>query len=194
MKHLLLAAAVASLTCCSAAQARELARWDFNTETPGWTPNTQTQLSVADGQLTVNSTGRDPFFSASVTGVAGWHRLTLSARHQGTTDVQIFWTTEKAPGTSEANSARSEFRGQPDTLKSLTIHFHTDSPLTSLRIDPLNQPGQMVIDKIVLTDDQFDTVKRLRKTDRWTGGESEPGHADGQREHAGSRQPDHHQA
>ena len=81
--------------------AEEIARWDFHQEPIGWEPNAETELSLQEGQLKVLSKGNDPYISAKVDGRSGTHQISVSAKFKGTTSIQIFWTTEADPGTSE---------------------------------------------------------------------------------------------
>ncbi|MCA9058788.1 MAG: c-type cytochrome [Planctomycetaceae bacterium] len=154
MKHSCLVA----LTLCSGLLlppicAEEIARWDFEQDASGWQPNDQTELAVQDGHLIVTSRGQDPYFSVPVTRRAGQHQLEIQAKFRGRADFQLFWTTEAEPGTSEGNSVRVEFRGDEKKLQPFRVWFNTDSPVTSLRIDPFGRGGRMEIDAIVLSDD-----------------------------------------
>ncbi|MFM8478878.1 MAG: hypothetical protein ACKOEO_24085, partial [Planctomycetaceae bacterium] len=133
--------------------AEEIAEWEFKGPDVGWTPNDQTQLTVADGVLQLRSTGNDPFFSTAVQGRSGQHRILISAKFRGNADIQVFWTTAASPETSEDKSVRGELRGSDKEFRSLKLYFATDSPVTSLRIDPLSRAGRMEIDAIVLSDD-----------------------------------------
>ncbi|MCA9048212.1 MAG: c-type cytochrome [Planctomycetaceae bacterium] len=153
--HIPFAAAVAVLFSPGAipTSAEEHARWEFAKDTAGWSGQHQVDLAAENGQLVVRSTGNDPHFLTNVKAPAGRHRLTLDAQFKGSADVQVFWTTEAAPGTTEERSVRTAFRGSPDGAKSFHIYFHTDSPLTSLRIDPFSRKGEMRIASITLTDD-----------------------------------------
>ncbi|MFM8724953.1 MAG: hypothetical protein ACKON9_07490, partial [Planctomycetaceae bacterium] len=145
--------AVAFVTPWLPAIADEIFRWDFDQTDAGWTGNDQVQLSVGDGHLQLKAKGNDPYFASPVKGRAGHHRLTLSARFKGNADVQVFWTTEASPATSEDKSVRTELRGSDKEFRPVRLWFETDSPVTSLRIDPFSRGGQMEIDSIVLTDD-----------------------------------------
>jgi putative heme-binding domain-containing protein len=145
--------AVALLLASHHAFAEEIARWEFDTAEIGWVPNDQTSLSVADGVLTFKSSGNDPSATVSVAGRAGYHKLNVQVRLRGSTEMQLFWTTEAAPNTSEKNSVRGEVRGRGNKFQTMQVFFATDSPVTSLRIDPINRKGRIEIESIVLTDD-----------------------------------------
>ena len=146
---------VAVLVLCLSANtfAEEIVRWNFDQEPIGWEPNIQTALSLQDGDLKVQSTGNDPYFSAKVDGRSGPHQLSISAKFKGNTNIQIFWTTEAEPGTSEEKSVHADFNGSLREVRTIKMHFETTSPVTSIRIDPWNSAGEMLIDSIVMTND-----------------------------------------
>ena len=141
------------LFASTTAFAEEIARWSFDREPIGWVPNAETELSLQEGNLKVLSNGNDPYFTAKFDGRSGIHQISVSAKFKGTTSIQIFWTTEAEPGTSEDKSVRADFSGSEREARRVKMHFETTSPVTSLRIDPLNGPGEMLIDSIELTDD-----------------------------------------
>ncbi|MCA9035498.1 MAG: hypothetical protein KDA91_10215, partial [Planctomycetaceae bacterium] len=138
---------------CVCVVGEEIHRWEFRDGVGGWIPNNQTELSAPEGLLKVLSKGSDPFMTAVLKGQPGQHQITIRSQFEGRADVQVFWTTEKEPGTSEKNSVRSEFTGTKADMKNLKLWFTTDSPVTSLRIDPMSRSGQMVIESIILTDE-----------------------------------------
>ena len=133
--------------------AADIASWTFDQEPIGWVPDAETELSLQEGQLKVQSKGNDPHITTKVDGRSGTHRISVSAKFKGTTSIRIFWTTEAEPGTSEDKSVRAELRGSAREARSVRLYFETTSPVTSLRIDPLDGPGEMLIDSIELTDD-----------------------------------------
>jgi len=135
------------------ASADEIASWSFVKDPAGWEPNAQTALSIQEGALLLKSSGNDPHITALVDGKAGDHRLAISAKFQGNADIQVFWTTEAEPGTSEANSIKTQLRGSAKDFRAARLYFHSTSPVTSLRIDPLNGEGEMVIQSIILSND-----------------------------------------
>ena len=143
--------------CSAVGFAEEIAEWEFDGAEAGWTANDEVELSVSGGALQVRSKGNDPFFSTGVAGRAGQHRILISAKFRGNADIQVFWTTEASPQTSEDKSVRGELRGSDREFRSLKLYFATDSPVTSLRIDPLSRAGRMEIDAIVLSDDAAPT-------------------------------------
>lgn len=136
--------------------ADQIAVWNFEEQMKEWRGNSETRLSISGGVLRVVSLGSDPFFAAAVEGRSGTHQLTINARSaHGRVPMQVFWTTEADPGTSEDKSARAELRGASGTgaFGNVRFWFTTDSPVTSLRIDPLDRKGEVEIESIVLTDD-----------------------------------------
>jgi len=112
------AVAVAICVINVSCPAEEIFRWDFDQTDSGWTGNDQVQLSTAEGHLKLRAKGNDPYFSAPVQGRAGTHRLTISARFKGNADIQVFWTTEASPATSEDKSIRTEL---PDQTRSFVL-------------------------------------------------------------------------
>ncbi len=133
--------------------ADDIVRWEFDGESADWKPNDQTDLKLQDGHLLVTSKGNDPFMSISVAGKSGPHQLTVKAKFRGKSDFQVFWTTAAAGNTSEDKSVRGEFSGSQNEFRTLRLWFSTDSPVTSLRLDPMGAKGEMLIDSIVLSDD-----------------------------------------
>jgi len=146
-----------SITVCAWTSAQtsadEIARWNFDNEPAGWEPSDDTELALDNGSLKINSKGEDSYFSTSVDGKAGEHRLSISVKFRGNADFQVFWTTDADPKTSEEKSVQGELRGSDAEFRTLKLYFSTDSPVTSLRIDPLSRRGEMLIDSIQLTDD-----------------------------------------
>ena len=142
-----------SIFCFSSAVCDDGLRWEFDAAESGWMPNGQVEVSVADGVLNLNSTGNDPYLTTQAKAPAGWHKLTFLARFKGKADVQIFWTTEKDGGVAEERSIRSEFRGNESAFDEHVVFFKSDSPLTSLRFDPMSRKGRMFVQSIALTDE-----------------------------------------
>ena len=158
MKHfhlsrLLLNAVAACVLSCGVTAAEEIVRWDFDKEPIGWKPNSETELSLEDGHLKVASRGNDPYFTTEIDGHSGSHRITMTATLKGNADVQVFWTTAADPKLSEEKSMTGQLRGSEKESRTLKLYFATDSPVTSIRIDPLSRRGTMLIDSIELTDD-----------------------------------------
>ncbi len=136
-----------------AVSADEIATWDFNQEPIGWEGNDQTKLSLNEGHLKLKATGSDPYFSTNVEGKSGEHQLQITAKFRGNADIQVFWTTEAEPQTSEDKSVKTELRGSDKEFRTAKLYFDTTSPVTSLRIDPMSRGGEMLIDTIILSDE-----------------------------------------
>jgi putative heme-binding domain-containing protein len=136
--------------------AEEFAVWEFDDGVSTWIANGQTRLNASGGVLTVVSAGADPYFSTPVAGGTGNHQVSISLRSsaRGRLSLQVFYTTEASPGTSEEMSVRTELRGNSENFREVRVWFSTDSPVTSLRIDPLDRRGTVEIELISLTDEQ----------------------------------------
>lgn len=161
----LLAVVVLLAVCSSSTLGDEIAKWVFDKEPIGWEPNAETELTITDGVLQLKSDGDDPYFSTNVAGGSGDHRLLINAKFRGNTNVQVFWTTEADPQTSEEKSVEAELRGSDKEFRSVKLYFQTDSPVTSLRIDPLGRRGEMQIQSIHLTDEAVPVPKATPVSD-----------------------------
>lgn len=133
------------------AAPQEIHRWDFDTEKNDWRAGAQCRLRLGDGNLVIQSTGRDPQMVAKVEAPAGWKKLSVRARARGKLRGQVFWTTTEQEGTSEEASARFDWTAKQNAFETFSVYFNPAAPLTSLRFDPLDRKGQVVIDWISLS-------------------------------------------
>ena len=69
--------------------AEEIARWDFDQEHMNWEPNSEVELSLEEGHLKVHSSGKDPYLTARVDGRSGNHRITITAKFKGNTNLRF---------------------------------------------------------------------------------------------------------
>ena len=81
----------------------EIVRWNFDNSANGWKAMNQCSLSSADGVLTVDFIGKNPYLSAAVKAPSGWKELSFRAKVNGRAIGQIVWTTTKDKHTSERN-------------------------------------------------------------------------------------------
>jgi hypothetical protein len=123
------------------APADEIARWNFDQEPIGWVPSGDAELSLAEGQLRILSKGDDPYVTAKVDGRGGPHRISISAKFQGEASFQVFWTTEAEPAAAEERSVTNSLRGSKKDARTVNLYFSTESPVTSIRIDPIGGQG-----------------------------------------------------
>ena len=149
----LLIVVLVTVSASEVTKADEIARWNFDQEPIGWEPGGETELSLQEGHLKVRSNGNDPNLTAKVDGRSGEHRIAITAKFDGNTSFQVFWTTEAEPVATEEKSVSNELRGSEREARTVRLYFTSDSPVTSIRIDPLSQKGEMLIDSIELTDD-----------------------------------------
>ena len=132
-----------------------LKRWEFNTagDSEGWIPQSQlTGFTVSDGALHATSTGGDPHTTygpgtASFDATDGAY-LEVTMASSTASEGQLFWGTEASPGPSEGRSTRF---GVADGQHVYLVPIPAlDSPLTMLRLDPLNGHADIHIDSIRL--------------------------------------------
>ena len=120
--------------------ADEIARWDFDTANHGWAAVNDVEIRATDGKLHVVPAGSNPAFATRIQAAAGTYRLTIHVRSIGIqTGFRIFWTTEKDTHTAEERSAKAVL-SRFDGVEPCRVWFQTDSPLTSIRIEPPNEP------------------------------------------------------
>ena len=128
--------------------------WNFDTpgDTEGWGDEAEIDLNVEAGALKMTSKGKDPRLSAKVSAPAGSFALELNGDFpgEGLAHPQVFWTTEKDPEISEARSTRITVKRGPKDWTNYRFHFTTDSPLTSIRLDPLDDKTDVYLQAIRL--------------------------------------------
>ena len=121
----------------------------------GWVPGNACELSVRDGKLFVNASGRDPHFNFSLPTPLPGGPLTLKITMSSTIggQAQIFW---RETGSRPAFSAE---RRETFTVKAdgkdhdYQIRFNPENDLSGLRIDPATAPGRITISSIGLHHD-----------------------------------------
>ena len=149
----------------------DAAEWKFDSDTAGWQPASQCELTSKDGAMVVVSSGNDPHFTTQVEATAGWKKLQIHYQFpKGKRNGQLFWTTKSKPKTSQEQSVRFEMKGRKKGWAKVDVFFKPTDAVTSLRIDPMNRAGKLRIQKISLTDEapaspQATPVDRIRIAD-----------------------------
>jgi putative heme-binding domain-containing protein len=112
-----------------------VAKWRFSEGQHGWTPLRRVELATTDAGLRARPTGNDPQMRRAVKAKAGSLALVVEARSDQGTTGQLFWTTQRHEHTSADRQRRFDIKsdGQWHTYK---VYFETETPLTSLRLDP----------------------------------------------------------
>jgi tetratricopeptide (TPR) repeat protein len=135
--------------------------WNFDENTEGWEQGGACQLSARDGILRCVRTGTDPFFRTRISGPPGWKELTLRVRTRADIPLQVFWGTTSADSESESRSRRFILHASPDAWSEQRFYFHTDAPLTSLRLDPGDSAGngtEIEFDAILVQETALDEL------------------------------------
>ena len=122
--------------------------WKFDNGTDGWEKPNQAEISVNEGVLKIDSKGDDPSVTASLDSPAGSYMIDLKAEFpgQGKAHAQLFWTTKKDPNISEERSTRLTLPRGKEGWQNYRFFFQTDSELTSLRFDPIDDKNIVYVD------------------------------------------------
>tara|TARA_B100001094_G_scaffold229501_1_gene224120 strand:- start:27 stop:1802 length:1776 start_codon:yes stop_codon:yes gene_type:complete len=122
--------------------------WKFDNGADGWGKPNQAEISVNEGVLKIDSKGDDPSVTASLDSPAGSYMIDLKAEFpgQGKAHAQLFWTTKKDPNISEERSTRLTLPRGKEGWQNYRFFFQTDSELTSLRFDPIDDKNIVYVD------------------------------------------------
>lgn len=117
--------------------------WTF-ADTAGWKAWHNCTLAVEDGLLKVHCTGKDPYFGQPLKTPGGSLALQLKVRANGVGGGSVYWATEQSPQMD--NDKYCGFRLKHDgQWHELTVRFEVAGALTSLRIDPGQDVGDLEI-------------------------------------------------
>lgn len=128
--------------------AGRLERWDFHQDNAGWTAANQATTRNENGHLIIESTGNDPFLRTQAEAPAGKIKVSIRMKSSQEGQCQFFWTTEQ--DVAESADRVASLSVKPGWNEYQTI-IETDSPLESLRFDPVGQPGITDVDWIELS-------------------------------------------
>ena len=122
--------------------------WTFDNGADGWEKPNQAELAVDKGVLKIDSKGDDPSITAALNAPAGTFMVDLKAEFpgQGKAHTQLFWTTKKDPNISEERSTRLTLPRGKKGWQNYRLFFQTDSELTSVRFDPIDDKNVVYID------------------------------------------------
>ena len=124
--------------------------WTFDQNADGWEKPNQAEIAVEKGVLKINSKGDDPSVTAVLNAPAGTFMVDLKAEFpgQGKAHVQLFWTTKKDNNISEERSTRLTLPRGKKGWQNYRLFFQTDSELTSLRFDPIDDKNVVYVDAL----------------------------------------------
>lgn len=122
--------------------------FEFDHETGGWhAAHDLSELSIADGALTMQTTGSDPYLVRAGCDLApdSVKIIRLRLRVSAGGDGQLFWATAARPAFSEDLSLR--FRAEPGEWREVVLPVGNHpgwrgQRITSLRVDPTGGPAQ----------------------------------------------------
>jgi arylsulfatase A-like enzyme len=123
-----------------------------------WQVSPQAEARAVDGALHILSKGRDPWISTRAldANASGPFQLTLEMNSHAAGEGRVYFVPRAHAGFNETQSIAFPIThdGQPHVY---TLEIDTDS-LTGLRIDPANQPGELALIGIQLTDREGNSV------------------------------------
>ncbi|MCY2992191.1 MAG: hypothetical protein NTY19_30560 [Planctomycetota bacterium] len=127
----------------------KLHSWDFADSTAGWRAANQCELSQADGVLQIRCEDHDPYLVADLHLPGGQLVLRLRAKSATAGQGQLFWSSDRQPGYTEANSRHFELN-HDDQWHEYTVPFEVTGELRALRLDPGTAAGLVAIDRLVV--------------------------------------------
>ena len=129
--------------------------WEFAGSTSSWRAENDCQLSTTKEGMKIESTGQDPYLVSTAELPAGWNRISIDATFSGGVQGQIFWSTASA-GFSENQSAKFEGAAgaEPQKRSRLDVYINPSETTRSLRLDPMNGPGEMWVHSITVTQEE----------------------------------------
>jgi len=124
-------------------------RWEFQVGTEGWRAQNQCSLDVVNGVLVIHSTGGDPYLSATLPLQGSQFAVRLRMRSETGGNGQIFWSSNKHPGSDARRQASFELH-HDGQWHEYTVPLEIDGDLTALRLDPGTAAGQIEVDWIAV--------------------------------------------
>jgi len=120
----------------------KLHSWTFDKDSAGWSAWNDCELSAAAGVLRINCTGDDPYLGVKVKleGLGLMVKLRLKCASGG--DGQIFWISDRHPGWAEKQSRHFPLIHDGEWHE-YSVFLEIDGTVTSLRLDPGSQSGQV---------------------------------------------------
>lgn len=119
----------------------------------GWRPEKDCRVSVKDGMLLINSTGRDPHLSFRLAAPlpAGSLTLQFTLQAEAKGEGQVFWQEQGVtPAFFRDRSCIFPIKhdGQSHRYR---IQLDTKQPVLAIRLDPAQGPGKIVVSDMQLT-------------------------------------------
>ncbi len=167
----MLALVLAPLASLGANETSPVKAWKFVDSTSTWKAENDCQLLPTRDGMRIESTGQDPHLVSTAELPPGWNRISIDATLKGGVQGQVFWSTASS-GFSEIQSAKFEELAGSSRQKRirLDVYINPSETTRSLRLDPMNQPGEMLVHSITVTQEEPPTqgatpVEKVRVKD-----------------------------
>lgn len=117
--------------------------WTFS-DTAGWKAWHNCTLAAEGGLLKIRCTGKDPYFGQPLKAAGGNLALQLKVRAQGVGGGSVYWATEQSPQ-MDGDKTRGFSLKHDGQWHERTVRFEAPGTLTSLRLDPGQDVGNLEI-------------------------------------------------
>lgn len=126
----------------------------------GWRPVKDCKLTIRAGSLLVQSTGKDPHFQSALPKPlpSGKYQLHLTMTSNAHGRGQVFWQEQGIRPAFVRDRSQSFAIQQNGKEQKLRIAFTTTKPVTAVRLDPAQGPGEIQISAMKLTNTEGKTV------------------------------------
>ena len=126
-------------------------KWHRSDDWRNWKALHDCRLEVEGNRLVIHSSGTDPYLVTSVNFPKGHYRVTVHLANTDSLppDFSVYWATRKE---SHFDESRHVFvRPSKKRRKGIAVlEFEADAPVTALRIDPMGQPGRLVLESVTV--------------------------------------------
>ncbi|HHK42128.1 MAG TPA: hypothetical protein ENJ50_06895, partial [Planctomycetaceae bacterium] len=126
-------------------------KWHRSDDWRNWKALHDCRLEVEGNRLVIHSSGADPHLAARVDFPTGHYRVTvrLAEPESLPPGFSVYWATRKE---GHFDESRHVFV-QPSKKReeqTAVLEFQAEAPVTSLRIDPMGQPGRLVLESVTV--------------------------------------------
>ena len=125
-------------------------QWQFEKDAEGWHAANDCRVEAADGALTIEPTGDDPYVQSPTMNVAAaWVEVRFRLRSQHAGSMELFYSTADDKGFKPGRSKTFRVEGGWKEEQHAVLLGLSDA-LVQLRVDPSRQQGSVKIESIAI--------------------------------------------